>query len=79
MDGGELAEIYIRVDWEDGEGVGGEGGTFGDVGGWEEEGEGEGWRGEEGGEWEMRGILCERMCEVNGHSDGVCGESRRWY
>ena len=47
-------EIYIGPDREDGEGVGGEGGTFGDVGGWEEEGEGgwggEGWAGEEGGE-----------------------------
>jgi len=31
-------EIYSRADWEDGKGAGGEGGTFGDVGGWEEEG-----------------------------------------
>lgn len=30
-------EIYSRLDWEDGTGAGGKGGTFGDVGGWEEE------------------------------------------
>ena len=61
MDDWGIVEIYIRSDWEDGEGVGGEGGAFGDVGGWEEEGNGEGggqgWGGEEGGKWKMRGIL----------------------
>ncbi len=37
-------EVYGWVDGEDGEGVGGEGGAFGVVGGWEGgEGEGEGW------------------------------------
>ena len=39
-------EVHGGLDGEDGEGVGGEGGAFGDVGGWEEEEEEE-----EGGGW----------------------------
>lgn len=60
----EELEIHGRIDGQDGEGVGGEGGAFGDVGGWEKGGEREEWRGrwrwgegkgerEEGGEWEI--------------------------
>ena len=45
-------EVYGRVDGEDGAGVGGEGGAFGDVGGGEEEEEE---AGEKGGWWWRRG------------------------